>query len=66
MRAYMYEILVLIKRDWAYHVHKLELTHNKLNEKGIKCNIKESLFLQTKMECLGFLATHNGMKPINK
>ena len=29
--AYIYEILVFKKVEWTYHVHKLELTLNKLN-----------------------------------
>ena len=30
IHAYIYEILVLTKVDWTYHLHKLELFLNKL------------------------------------
>ena len=36
---YIYDLLILTKRYWTYHVQKLELTLNKLKEKGPKCNI---------------------------
>ena len=39
---------------------------NKLKEKGIKYNIEESLFRQTKMEYLGFWVTRDGVKPFNR
>ena len=54
------------KRDWTYHVHKLELAPNKPKEKGLKCNIEESLFDQTEMEYLGLRVTLYGVKPMNK
>ena len=64
--AYMDDLLILTKGYWTYHVQKSELTLNKLKEKGLKCNIEESLFRQTKMEFLGFWVTHNGSKHINR
>ena len=39
-RAYMDDFLVLTKGYWKDHVQKLELTLNKLKEKGLKCNIE--------------------------
>ena len=39
--AYIEDILILTKVDWAGHVQKLELTINKLEDKGLKCNIEE-------------------------
>ena len=39
IRAYIDELLVLTKVDWIDHVHKLELTLNKLKEQGLKCDI---------------------------
>ena len=56
---------MLTKRDWTDHVNRLELSLNKLKEKGIDCNIERSLFGQTKIEYLGFWSTRNGVKPIN-
>ena len=37
--AYIDELLILKKLNWKYHVHKLELTLNKMNEEVLKCNI---------------------------
>ena len=39
---------------------------NKLKEKGLKCNIENYFFGQTKMEYLDFLVTRDGIKPTNK
>ena len=64
--VYMDEILILTKGNWIDHVHKLELTLNKLKEIGLKYNIEKSLFRQTKMEYIGFWVTLDGLKPINK
>ena len=66
IRSYIEEILILTKGDWTYHVQKLELTLNKMKEKGIKCNIEHYFFGKTKMKHLGFWVTRNGGKPINK
>ena len=41
------ELLILTKGYWKYHVHKLELSLNKLKEIGLKWNIEES-FLKNK------------------
>ena len=54
IRAYIYDLLILTKVDWIYHVQKLELILNKLKEKGLKRNIENSFFGKTKMEYLGF------------
>ena len=62
----MDELLVLTKGYWTDHVQKLELTLNKLEGKGLKCNIEKSLFGQIEMEYLGFWVTRDGVKPINK
>ena len=58
--------MILTKTDWTYHLHRLELTINKLKEKVLKCNIENSFFEQTEMKYLGFWIAHNGFKPINK
>ena len=40
IRTTIYEILILTKRYYTYHVQKLGLTLNKLKGKGLKCDIK--------------------------
>ena len=62
----MDDVLILTRGDWTYHVHKLELTINKLKVKGLKFNMKNYLFRKTEMEYLGFWVTHNGFKHINE
>ena len=37
IRAYIYGLLILTKGYWTYHVHKLEVTLNKL--KGVYLNV---------------------------
>ena len=66
IREYIDDFLILIKRYWTYHVHKLELTLNKLKNYVIKCNIEKSFFGQIKMEYLGFCVACNCFKLIDK
>ena len=47
--AYIYDLLILTIRGWTDHVQSLELTLNKLREKGLKYNIEKSFF-EPKME----------------
>ena len=55
--------LLLFKREcWINYVQILEITLNKLKESGLKCSIEKSLFIQTKMEYLGFWVTRDGIK----
>ena len=49
IHAYIDDILVLTKRYWTYHVQNMEVTLNKLNVKGLQCNIENSFFGKTKM-----------------
>ena len=56
----------LKKGDWTDHVQKLELTLNKMKERGPRCNIEKSFFGKTEMEYLGSWVTHDGVKRINR
>ena len=60
IHAYMDGILVLTKGYWIDYVQ------NNLREKGLKCNSDKRFFGQTKIECLGFWVTCNGVKPMDK
>ena len=62
----MDELFILIKVDWTDRVQNLELTLNKLKEKGLKCNIEKSSFGQTEIKYLGFWVTRDGAKSIIK
>ena len=57
-------MLILIRGYWTYHIHKLELTFNKLKGKRLKYSIGKSFFGQTKMEYLGLRVTRDGFKTI--
>ena len=50
IHAYIDNLFILTKRHWTDHEQKLELTSNKLKEKGIKYNIEKYFFGQTEME----------------
>ena len=62
----MDDLLILAKVDWKDHVQKLELTPNKMKEKGLKCNIEKSFFGKTEMEYLCFWVTPDGVNQINR
>ena len=66
IRAYTYENLILIKKDWTDHVQKLELTLNKPKETGFKYNIENDFFGNTEQECLGLWVTRDDVKPKDK
>ena len=66
IHAYKDDLLILTKWDLTDHVHKLELTLNKLKEIVRNCIIERSFFEQTQMEYLGFWVTCDGVKPIDK
>ena len=44
----------------------MELPIINLKWKVHKCNIEKSFFAKTEMGYLGFLVTHNGVKPVDK
>ena len=47
--AYIEELLVLTNEECTYHVQNLELTLNKLKEKGLKYNIENYFLKKTKI-----------------
>ena len=47
--TYINGLLILTKGYWTDHIQKLELTLNKLKGKGLKCNIENYFFGQTKI-----------------
>ena len=62
----MDDLLIITKVDCSDHLKTLEVTAQKLQYNGLKCNIEKSFFGQTKMEYLGFWLTWIGIQPINK
>ena len=64
--SYIDEVLILTTGRLTDHVHKLELTLNKLKSSSIKCNIEKYFFGQTEMEYLGLWVTLDVIKHIDK
>ena len=60
------DLLIWTKEDLADHLQKLELTLNKLNKSGHKCNNENSFFGKTKIGYLLFWVIRDGVKPIDK
>ena len=52
IHTYMYDLLILSKVDWIYHVQRLLLMFNKMKKRGLKCNTEKSFFEQIRMEYL--------------
>ena len=65
IRQYIDDFLILTKGDWTDHLHKLELTLNKLKGEGLKCNIEDSFFSKTEIEYLVLWVSRDGVKAIN-
>ena len=40
IQAYINYLLIITKGDWSYHLEKMERTLHKLEDNGLKCNIK--------------------------
>ena len=47
IREYINELLLVTKGDGSNHLEQLELIPQKLQDNGLKCNIKKSFFGQT-------------------
>ena len=41
---YIDDVSILAKGYWTDHIHNIELTLNKIKEKGLKCDIERSFF----------------------
>ena len=42
IRAYIDNLFIITRGDWSDHLQQIGLTLNKMKEKGLKCNIKNS------------------------
>ena len=62
----IYNILVLKKGGKKDHLDKMELTIYRLKENGLKCNIENYFFGQTKIKYLGFWMMRKGVRELNK
>ena len=65
MQAYIDDLLIIIKGDYGDNFEKLELTPQKLQDNGFKCNIKNLFFGKIDMEYPCFWLNQNGIWQIN-
>ena len=61
IRAYLDDLLVLTKSDWANHLECLCRVLQWLAEAGLKVNANKSKFGQLEIEYLGFWISHDGI-----
>ena len=66
VRAYIDDLLVITKGDWADHLTKLEQVLVRLQEAGLKVNAKKSFFGRAELEYLGYWITRQGVQPLPK
>ena len=59
-------MLIITKGDCSDQLNKLELLLNNLRANRLKCNIKNTLFGQNKMEYLDLWVTRIGILPVKK
>ena len=62
--SYIYDLLILSKGDWKYHIQKLEITQNKLKQIWLKINTENYFFGKTKMGYLGLWVTCEGFRTL--
>ena len=66
VRAYIDDLLCITKGDWYDHLDKLEAVFQRLQQAGLKVNIKKSSFGKFELEYLGYLITRTSIEPISK
>ena len=66
VRAYIDDLLVLTKHDYADHLRRLEEVFMRLQEAGLKVNAPKSFFARGELEYLGYWITREGIKPMPK
>ena len=64
VRAYIDDILVINKGDFADHLQALEKVLQRLAEAGLKVNADKSFFGRSETEYLGFWVSRNGIRPL--
>ena len=65
-RAYLDDLLIILKTDFNEHLEHLEVALNRLSEAGLKINASKCSFCQAELEYLGYWITRNGIKPTSK
>jgi len=65
-RAYIDDLLVVSKGDFATHLEHLEQVFTRLAEAGLKVNATKSHFCRDQLEYLGYLINRKGVRPTLK
>jgi Reverse transcriptase (RNA-dependent DNA polymerase) len=66
VRAYVEDLLIITKGTFEDHIDKLEVVFNKLKQAGLKVNAKNSFFMKSELEYLGYWISKEGMSPTTK
>ena len=64
VRAYVYDLICTIKKDFQYHIKALEKCLYRLAEAGLQLNNKKSFFGRIETKYLGFWVSKNGIIPL--
>jgi hypothetical protein len=62
-RTYIDDLLILTKGSLGDHLTKLDEVLKRLQNSGLKVNIKKSFFAKHELEYLGYWITRNGIQP---
>ena len=66
VRAYIDDLLLITKGNWDDHLTQLDQVFERLQEAGLKINVKKSFFGRSELEYLGFWITREGIMPVPK
>ena len=66
VRAYIDDVAILSSTTWEDHLQKVDVVLTRLQNAGLKVNGLKSFFGQSELECLGYMLTQNGVKPVQK
>ena len=66
VRAYIDDLLILSRGTWEDHLTELEEVLTRLQDNGLKVNIRKSFLGQHELEYLGYWISRNGIQPLKK
>jgi len=64
VHAYIDDLLVITNGTYEDHLEKLSSVFTKLQDAGLKVNIKKSFFAQEELEYLGYWINREGIQPV--
>ena len=63
VRAYIDDLLVITKGSYDDHLSKVKVVLQRLQDAGLRVNVRKSTFAQTEVEYLGYILTREGIRP---